>query len=265
MDGTCFVGGSEIWLPFYEAKMIHQYNHRHAAYTGVPLGDRPHRLPRLDEAALSDPFRELLPFYWVASTDVQSRLDVWRWTRDWIFGWRDVADARASARSSVFAALPTYALGDTILLMMPTGSVNQAAAMLGLVNSLPFDYFARQKIGGLKFRFFTLRQIVVPPPVRLDSTSFDFIVPRVVELTYTSHSMAPFARDLGYEGSPFKWDENRRAYLRAELDAFYARAYGLNRLDPHRPIREADVCPRVYGSISLGSPPLAGFPQRGER
>ena len=41
--------------------------------------------------------------------------------------------------------------------------------------------------------------------------------------------MAPFARDLGYEGAPFAWNENRRALLRAELDAFYARAYGLTR------------------------------------
>jgi hypothetical protein len=51
----------------------------------------------------------------------------------------------------------------------------------------------------------------------------------VLELTYTSHSMAPFARDLGYDGPPFAWDEDRRALLRAELDAFYARKYGLTR------------------------------------
>ncbi len=41
--------------------------------------------------------------------------------------------------------------------------------------------------------------------------------------------MAPFARDLGYDGPPFAWDEDRRAQLRAELDAWYARAYGLTR------------------------------------
>ena len=51
--------------------------------------------------------------------------------------------------------------------------------------------------------------------------------------------MAPFARDLGYEGPPFGWDEERRAELRAELDAWYALAYGLTRdelryvLDPN--------------------------------
>ena len=28
---------------------------------------------------------------------------------------------------------------------------------------------------------------------------------------------------------PFRWDEDRRAQLRAELDAYYARLYGLTR------------------------------------
>ena len=56
-----------------------------------------------------------------------------------------------------------------------------------------------------------------------------FVVPRVLELTYTSNSLTPFARDLGYEGPPFIWNEDRRALLRAELDAYYAYAYGLTR------------------------------------
>lgn len=41
--------------------------------------------------------------------------------------------------------------------------------------------------------------------------------------------MQPLARDLGYDGPPYRYDEDRRAKLRAELDAWFARAYGLNR------------------------------------
>ena len=33
----------------------------------------------------------------------------------------------------------------------------------------------------------------------------------------------------GYLLRPFKWDEDRRAVLRAELDAYYAKLYGLTR------------------------------------
>ena len=51
--------------------------------------------------------------------------------------------------------------------------------------------------------------------------------------------MRAFAQDLGYNGPPYPWDPHRRAVLKAELDAYYARLYGLMRdelryiLDPH--------------------------------
>ncbi|MXY44813.1 MAG: hypothetical protein F4Y50_12300 [Dehalococcoidia bacterium] len=57
------------------------------------------------------------------------------------------------------------------------------------------------------------------------------VVPRVLELTYTAHDLEPFARDLGYDGPPFVWDEERRHRLRSELDAIYAHMYQLERID----------------------------------
>ena len=67
------------------------------------------------------------------------------------------------------------------------------------------------------------------PPSAYSASDLAFIASRVLELSYTSQSMAPFACDLGYGGPPFAWDEDRRALLRAELDAWYARAYGLTK------------------------------------
>jgi hypothetical protein len=50
------------------------------------------------------------------------------------------------------------------------------------------------------------------------------------ELAYIAYDdLRPFAKDMGYHGEPFRWDEVRRAQLRAELDAYYARLYGLTR------------------------------------
>jgi hypothetical protein len=40
--------------------------------------------------------------------------------------------------------------------------------------------------------------------------------------------MEAFARDLGDHGLPFSWDEERRALIRAELDALYFHLYGLD-------------------------------------
>ena len=39
--------------------------------------------------------------------------------------------------------------------------------------------------------------------------------------------MEPFARDMGYAGDPFKWDEAERRHLRARLDALYFHLYGI--------------------------------------
>jgi hypothetical protein len=96
--------------------------------------------------------------------------------------------------------------------------------------------------------FGILKQLPVIPPTAYAATDLAFIVPRLMELTYTSHSMAPFARDLGYGGPPFAWDENRRAHLRAELDAWYALAYGLTREELRYVLDPKDVMGADYPS-----------------
>jgi hypothetical protein len=118
-------------------------------------------------------------------------------------------------------------------------SSHQATCFLANLNSLVLDYLARQKLGGISLSYFILKQLPVLPPDAYKPTDMDFIAPRVLELVYTAWDLEPFARDMGYQAEPFRWDENRRAILRAELDAYYARLYGLTRdelryiLDPH--------------------------------
>jgi hypothetical protein len=56
--------------------------------------------------------------------------------------------------------------------------------------------------------------------------------------------MRPFACDLGYEGRPFTWEPSRRLWLRAQLDAYYARLYGLSREELRYILDPVDV----YGS-----------------
>ena len=108
-------------------------------------------------------------------------------------------------------------------------------------NSLPFDYVARLKVAGLHLTYGYFKQLPVLPPDFYTEPRLAFITPKVLELTYTSHSLAPFARDLGHDGPPFAWDEDRRAHLRADLDAFFARAYGLTRDELRYILDPADV------------------------
>lgn len=110
------------------------------------------------------------------------------------------------------------------------------------MNSLVLDYCLRNSLSQPSIPQNVYEQLPVPRPSKLmNEPCLTFLTPKVLELTYTSHNLAPFARDLGHDGPPFVWDEDRRALLRAELDAFYARAYGLTRDELRYILDPADV------------------------
>jgi hypothetical protein len=100
---------------------------------------------------------------------------------------------------------------------------------LANVSTLCFDFIVRQKVGGTHLTFSIVNQLPVLPPSAYSPADIDFISRRALELVYTSYDLRPFANDFGYDGEPFKWDQERRVLLRAELDAYYAKLYGLNR------------------------------------
>lgn len=146
----------------------------------------------------------------------------------WLMGWRDITNA-TNERTVIASVFPSVGTGDKILLMHPTGSVRLIGTMLAMLDSLTLDFISRQKFGGTSLKYHYMKQLPIFPPSVFTPADIAFITSRALELTYTSHSMRPWAEDLGYSGAPFAWDEDRRAVLRSELDAFFARKYGLNR------------------------------------
>ena len=86
------------------------------------------------------------------------------------------------------------------------------------------------------------------PPERYTEADLAYIVPRVLELTYTAHDLGGWARDVGHDGPPFPFHPERRAQLRAELDACYARLYGLTRDELRYILDPADVLGEDYPS-----------------
>ena len=139
-------------------------------------------------------------------------------------GWRDITNA-TNERTFIYCIYPTSGAGDPFLQL--SCDHPKFACLAGNLNSIVFDYFARQKIGGTHLKFFTAEQLPIIPPENLSHEDLNFIEPRVLELTYTSYDLKPFAESIGYNGDPFIWDEERRAILKAELDAYYAKLYGL--------------------------------------
>lgn len=248
-DHQIFVSGEDNYIPLYEGKFLSHFDHRFSSYhnLGKEKGRGGRGLPpvRIDE--YQDPAFDVLPRYWVKKSDVDDALNQFEWDRQWLMSWRDIANAKVE-RTTTFAIIPLTGVGDTASLLFPFQDVKLIACLLSNFNSLIFDYCARQIVGGTHMTFGYLKQLPILPPTAYAEADLAFIVPRVLELSYTSHSMAPFARDLGYDGEPFAWDEDRRAQLRAELDAWYALAYGLTRDELRYVLDPKDVMGADYPS-----------------
>jgi hypothetical protein len=59
------------------------------------------------------------------------------------------------------------------------------------------------------------------PWLSLTNRLRDWLLSRILELTYTAWDMEAFAQDCGRSGQPFRWDGDRRFLLRSELDATF--------------------------------------------
>jgi len=167
----------------------------------------------------------------------------------WFVGFRDIARA-TDERTVIASVLPRAGVGNKIPLLFCSSGVaeRQRAALIGNLAATCFDYAARQKVGGTTLNFFIAKQLPVLPPDAYTDSDLAFIIPRVLELTYTAHDLKPWAEALGYDGPPFPFDPDRRAQLRAELDAYYARLYGLTREDLRYILDPAAVMGEDYPS-----------------
>ena len=181
-----------------------------------------------------------MPRYWVAdegyvqtrrsNKDVEVpgvalRLRDLQWERNWLLGWRRIARA-TDERTGIPAFLPRVAVGNTYPLMLPSVSPILVSALVAAQSSLVFDFIGRQN-GGADMALMIWKQLPVPAPDMM-CPHLRFIKPRVLELVYTAYDMTGLARDLEDSGPPFKWDEGRRAQIRAELDAYFFHLYGVS-------------------------------------
>ncbi|MFD7775715.1 Eco57I restriction-modification methylase domain-containing protein [Streptomyces sp. NPDC059753] len=237
VEGNVFVRGGERMLPLYEGKMAHLFDHRWNRYYGLGNDD----YERIPQEEKENAYGVTLPRNWIQESThittvrkgkevsvagVDLRLDELKWERNWLLGWRDVART-TDERTAIPAFLPKVAVGHTFPLMFPNHPVKLTAAMVAAQSSLVFDFVARQKVGGIHMALMTWKQLPVPHPDDL-ACHTRFLTPRTLELVYTAWDMQPLAKDLGDEGAPFTWNEDRRAQLRAELDAYFLHLYGIS-------------------------------------
>jgi len=256
-DGWAYVRGAHRWLPLYEAKMLSHYDHRYATYRDATQAQlNKGTLPHLTGAEHQDQSIEPLARYWVAEHDVEQTIGD-RWDRGWFLGWRDITNA-SNERTFVPSVLPRSAVGHVFPVALPADPA-KAPLLQALWSSLAHDYVARQKLSGTHMTYGVVNQLAAPTPGSFeapllgvaDTALAEWIRPRVLELTYTSHRIAPYAADvLGLPpgadpGPPFRWLPERREQLRVELDAAMFHLYGLAR-DEVEHVMDSFVVVRKY-------------------
>ncbi|WP_052712045.1 Eco57I restriction-modification methylase domain-containing protein [Paracidovorax citrulli] len=186
-------------------------------------------------------------------------LDRWMDVRSprWLMGWRDITGVE-KIRTVIASVIPRVGVGHKMPLFRLGNQTDapKAAAFLANFDALTLDYVARQKVGGTSLTYHYVKQFPTLPPDRYSEADLAFIVPRVLELTYTAHDLQAWGQDLAAydprpaaeQGQPFAWNPARRAQLRAELDAYYARLYGLTRDELRYILDPKDVMGADYPS-----------------
>jgi hypothetical protein len=252
--------GSNVWkkgkteyLPLYEGKMVQAFDHR-ASDILLAAGNlfRTGQGRDLTAEDHRDPARVPVPRYWIDAEKIE-----WTAPTQWCLAIKDVTSV-TNARTTIAAIIPHVGAGHTLPVIFPEPALADdagvsapaayaefAVLMLANLNSVALDYLARQKVHGNHLAWYLIEQLPF-----LTATDYrrqygskaaaDIVRETVLELTYTAHDMASFARDMGYVDSkgdvkpPFLWDEGRRAHLRAKLDALYFHLYGVTDRDDVR-------------------------------
>ena len=277
IDQNRYQSASEIWLPLYEGKSVQIYNHRYASIV-TPEGSISGQGQAIHStlADLRSPNFYTTPRYWVSEKNVRGL------NRGYAIGFNDVCNTN-NARSLIAALVPRVAAGNKLPLLDGLDAP-ECALLVANLNSVPCDYFARNKIQSRNLNKYILEQLPIISPTAFarsfGSKQVSHIVREaVLELTYTAHDMAPFARDMGYVDKrgqvkpPFIWDEERRLKLRAKVDAVFFHLYGITDREDVRYIystfpiverqeaeayggryRSRDLCLAYMSALAAGQP-----------
>jgi hypothetical protein len=214
----------ERFFPLYEGKMIWYYDHRYNSVietsglqgTGENTTLEQHVNPRFSP----------IPRYYVSENEISDRLkDSLKHTE--FIGYRRITNS-TNERTLVCAIVPVNAFGDTLPIIIFNNSM-EGMLLSSTLSSIICDYVCRQKISGVHVNLYDLEQLPIIKSRNNDVNKI--ILKNSLELTYTSFDMKRFAESYGYKGEPFTWDDDRRALLKAELDAIYAYLYKVSKED----------------------------------
>lgn len=211
------------YVPVWESKLLHQFDHRFATFASVPTAERA-KGNTIDVPPENKADHWIaVPRYWAPRKSVVESFATRSWSKKWSTGYRDITNA-TNERTAIASVLPEGGAAQPLNLFLPE-TANHAILWVAGMNSFSVDYIVRQRIGGVHLNITTCRQLPLIAPSALSTDQIKFIQERALELIYTTPALAGFAADCGWHGSPFRWNEERRFLLRCELDAAFFHVY----------------------------------------
>ena len=242
-EGNAFVKPKSRALPLYEAKMVQAFDHR-AAGVLVEEGNWVRQGQKAETTLVEhqNPEFGVTPRWWVDEAVVENGLATQPGNKPWFMGFKDITSP-TNERTMIASFIPRSAVTNKFVMLLTDVESRRQACLLANFNALVFDYFTRQKIGGITLNFFIVEQLpTLPPdtyaekcPWSKKETLERWVSERVLKLSCTAEDMVPLAAACGFKGSRGDgvhiWKDAERADLRAELDAAYFHLYGVKRED----------------------------------
>lgn len=215
----------DVFLPLYEGKMIWFYDYRYNSVVDTSGQQGTGLTTTLKQ--YQDFNYSVIPRYWVDEEKVEETIPL-SYKKDWFVGFRNITNA-TNERTFVVSIIPRRAVGHSMPLILTKKNEMYIALFIANLSSLAFDYISRQKLGGgTNMTFFIVEQLPIIPPDSYRDKLSKFIIPKVLELIYTSHEISSFAITLGFD-KPIMWEDKKRRILMAELDALYFILYDFNK------------------------------------
>jgi len=237
LDGNHWVRGQNRYLPLYEAKMVQAYDHRAAGVEVVPsnwVRQGQTVAPTLVEH--QNPEHMAMPRWWVGAKAVTDCLGG---IPPALLAYKDVTSS-TNQRTMIASFIPSVGVANSApLIIAEEIAFARQCCLLANLNSMAYDFVARQKVGGVHLNFFIVEQLPTLAPDDYDQPcpwdpkqSLErYISERVLKLSCTANDMKPLAEACGLTPRVHKWRPAEREAMLAELDAAYFILYGIERED----------------------------------
>jgi len=264
-DSNLFINDYlEGLLPLYESKLIYHYDHRYSTFQDASPEDIGQGSARdVIERQKQDSQFKIVPRYFIDKNVIIAKNKKWGWVYKWYLAYRYIS-ASTNERTAICSIIPSSVVSNSSYLIFITPLID-LVLQKALINTLIFDFVVRSKVN-LNFPPVILFQTPRITRKDIGTLEQKAIILKAIELSYSSWDIKAFADDIWKEADtelqtaiqqqwgenkvatgghswsppewceidpdgcplpPFKWDEERRAVLKAELDAIYAKLYDL--------------------------------------